>query len=88
MVNEAKRKPSKCGFYETVGDTDGDYRIYNNNNKVNKTKKNSDAKYLNGKLSRWSLLRSQNRFKYLNGLWCGNNSRIWDTLVRRHTIGS
>lgn len=39
MVNEAKRKPSKCGFYETVGDTDGDYRVYNNNNKVNKTKK-------------------------------------------------
>lgn len=45
MVNEAKRKPSKCGFYETVGDTDGDYRVYyNNNNKVNRTKKNLRCK--------------------------------------------
>lgn len=42
MVNEAKRKPSKCGFYEPVGDTDGDYRVYNhnNNNKVNRAERN------------------------------------------------
>lgn len=40
MVNKAKLKPLKYGFYEPVGDTDGDYRVYNNNNnKVNRGKK-------------------------------------------------